>query len=125
MELEHHELYWVRLQKGRILAYYVGETRNGHAFVTGLDGEAMSGVPENRLEKIPAAYKRAATVLLEQQIEREDMLDEVLFQNAQCRSRVFAERPALRRPAALSAVLASTWNCCKLWLTTLPKLSTK
>jgi hypothetical protein len=126
MEFELNELCWIRLKKGRILAHYAGETSNGHAFVTGVDTEDMSPVPESRIEKIPQARKSAASILLEQQIEREDMLEEVLFQDAQRHSRTLGRRFIPYRPSGqISVLLAATWTYCKLWLTSPAKLSPK
>jgi hypothetical protein len=126
MEFEPKELCWIRLEKGRILAYYAGETSNGHAFVAGVDAEEISPVPEIRIEKIPLARKSAASALLKQQIEREDMLEEVLFQNAQRHSRALRKRRVPYHPAGqISVLLAATWNYCKLWLTNPAKLSPK
>jgi hypothetical protein len=126
MELESNELCWIRLEKGRILAYYAGETGNGHAFVAGVDAEEMSPVPESRIEKIPLARKSAASILLEQQIEREDMLEEALFQSAQRHSRALGKRRIpFRPPRHMSLLLAATWNYCKPWLTNPAKLSPK
>jgi hypothetical protein len=126
MQFELNELCWIRLEKGRILAHYSGETSKGHSFVTGVDDEEMSSVPESRIEKIPAASKSAASNLLEQLIEREDMLEEVLFQNAQKHSRASGQRRLPYRPAGhISILLAATWNYCKLLLTNPAKLSPK
>ena len=126
MEFEVNELCWIRLEKGRILAYYAGETRNGHAFVAGVDAEEMSPVPESRIEKIPLARKSATSVLLEQEIEREDVLEEALFQSAQRHSRTFGKRRIpYRPPRHMSLLVAVTWNYCKLWLTNPAKLSPK
>jgi hypothetical protein len=126
MEFERNELCWIRLEKSRILAYYIGETSKGHAFVAGADGEELSPVPETRIEKIALARKSAASTLLEQQIEREDMLDEALFQNAQKRSRALEKVRMHYSPEGhISGLLGATWNYCKLWLTNPAKLSPK
>jgi hypothetical protein len=126
MEFELNELCWIRLEKGRILAYYAGEISNGHAFVAGVDAEEMCPVPESRIEKIPLARKSAASTLLIQQIEREDMLEEFLFQNAQKHSRALG-KCRIPYPSAghMLLLLTSTWNYCKLWLTNPAKLSPK
>jgi|SRR6516225_2237454 hypothetical protein len=127
MELELHELCWIRLEKGRILAYYVGETKSGHAFVTGVDTEEMSPVPESRIEKIPLARKAAASMLLEQQIEREHKLDEILLQSTRRHSRSLAKPrvdPADRAPY-LSVLRSGMRKYFKLWLANPAKLSPK